>query len=146
MSMPTQRLQLRSTMPAISAPSTTSSPKSAAITSRMSSSTIDQRSVVCAVAVRWPCLTIDRSRSLPITLGITASSSPAKSTVRIDTTAEMSPRLVRNSEITRIGSSSPAAPAASTYLPNRPGSRSLSLSIGSRVPSAVVVSASPIGT
>jgi len=45
-----------------------------------------------------------------------------------------------------MGKSSPTAPAASTYRPNLPLSMSLSCRIGSRVPSAVVVSASPMGT
>ena len=45
-----------------------------------------------------------------------------------------------------IGNSSPTAPAASTYRPNLPASISLSCRIGSSVPSAVVVRASPIGT
>ena len=45
-----------------------------------------------------------------------------------------------------MGKSSPTAPAASTYRPNWPESMSLSCRMGSSVPSAVVVSASPIGT
>ena len=45
-----------------------------------------------------------------------------------------------------MGNSSPTAPAASTYRPNLPRSMSLSCRIGSKVPSAVVVSARPIGT
>ena len=46
----------------------------------------------------------------------------------------------------RIGNSSPTAPAANTYRPNWPASMSLSRRMGSSVPSAVVVSASPTGT
>jgi hypothetical protein len=46
----------------------------------------------------------------------------------------------------RMGNSSPAAPAAYTYWPNGPPSMSLSRRMGSRVPSAVVVRASPTGT
>ncbi len=132
-------------MPAISAPSTTSSPNRSAITSRISSRTIDQRKVVCAVA-RWPCLMIALSLASPISLGAMASKAAAAQTTRMEIAAPNSPRLVRNSEIPRIGNSSPAAPAASTYRPKSPASMSLSLSMGSNVPSAVVVSASPIGT
>ena len=46
----------------------------------------------------------------------------------------------------RMGNSSPTAPAAKMYSPNRPPSMSLSRKMGSSVPSAVVVSASPTGT
>ena len=46
----------------------------------------------------------------------------------------------------RIGKSSPTAPAANTCRPKLPPSMSLSRRIGSSVPSAVVVSASPTGT
>ena len=48
--------------------------------------------------------------------------------------------------MTTMGNSSPTAPAAYTYSPNRPPSMSLSRRIGSSVPSAVVVRASPTGT
>ena len=56
------------------------------------------------------------------------------------------PRWVRKTAMIRIGKSSPTAPAAYTYRPNRPPSMSLSRRMGSSVPSAVVVSASPTGT
>ena len=57
-----------------------------------------------------------------------------------------SARWVRNSAIATMGNSSPTAPAARTYGPNRPESMSLSCRMGSSVPSAVVVRASPTGT
>ena len=46
----------------------------------------------------------------------------------------------------KMGNSSPTAPAANTYRPNCPPSISLSRRIGSSVPRAVVVNASPTGT
>lgn len=67
-------------------------------------------------------------------------------TARIEPIATRSPRLVRKFEMATMGKSSPTAPAASTYRPNWPESMSLSCRMGSGVPSAVVVSASPIGT
>src|SRR5215469_15882006 len=63
-----------------------------------------------------------------------------------DRNATYSLRLVRKIEIATIGNNSPTAPAASTYLPKSPDSMSASCRIGSSVPSAVVVSASPMGT
>ena len=133
-------------MPASIAPSTTSSPNRSAATSRRSSSrTIDQRSVVCAVA-RRPCWTRARILLSPRIRGSVVSRMATRPTARIDAIATNSPRRVRNSEMATIGKSSPTAPAASTYRPNSPESMSLSCRMGSSVPSAVVVRASPIGT
>ena len=71
------------------------------------------------------------------------ASTPTRAT---EASAMKFPRSVRNSEMIRMGNSSPVAPAANTYWPNEPPSMSLSRKMGSSVPSAVVVSASPIGT
>ena len=56
------------------------------------------------------------------------------------------PRRVRKTAMIKMGKSSPTAPAANTYRPNWPPSMSLSRKMGSSVPRAVVVSASPTGT
>ena len=79
-------------------------------------------------------------------LGAVVSSSAAATTASSEPIATNWLRLVRNSEIATIGNSSPTAPAARMYRPNRPWSISLSCRIGSSVPSAVVVRARPIGT
>jgi len=55
------RVQPRSTMPAISAPSTTSRPNRLAIVSSKNSSTVVQRRVVWPVE-SWPSLMMRRSR------------------------------------------------------------------------------------
>jgi len=75
-------------------------------------------------------------------LRITAST-PTRAT---EASATKCPRLVRNTATITIGKSSPTAPAANTYRPKSPESIRLSRRIGSSVPSAVVVSASPTGT
>jgi hypothetical protein len=86
------------------------------------------------------------SLSVPTTRGSKVSRRAATHTAAIEITAANSSRPVRKSEMARIGSSSPTAPAASTYRPNFPASMSLSCRIGSKVPRAVVVRASPMGT
>ncbi len=106
---------------------------------------MDQRKVVCAVA-RWPCRMIARSLAAPMIRGRVVSRIAATPTAMIEAIATNSPRLVRKTEIATMGKSSPTAPAARTYRPNSPESMSLSCRMGSSVPSAVVVRASPIGT
>ena len=73
----------------------------------------------------------------------TMASTPTRAT---EASATKWPRLVRKTAMIRMGKSSPTAPAANMYRPNWPSSMSLSLKMGSRVPRAVVVSASPTGT
>ena len=66
------------------------------------------------------------------------------------TTREIRPRkapfALRKMAIATIGRNSPTAPAAMMKSPNRPSSIRLSRRIGSRVPSAVVVSPIAMGT
>jgi hypothetical protein len=143
-STPSRWVQMRSTIPASIAPSTTSRPNLLATASSRNSSSTAQRSVICPVA-SWPSLMIRRTVPLPASHGTTDSAMASTPTRATEASATKCPRLVRNTAMIRMGNSSPTAPAAYTYRPNCPPSMSLSRRMGSRVPSAVVVSARPTG-
>ena len=91
------------------------------------------RMIRCTVLLLASRGTADRARA----------STPTSAT---EASAMKWPRWVRKMAMIRIGKSSPTAPAAYTYWPNEPASKSLSRRMGSSVPSAVVVSARPTGT
>ena len=100
-------------MPASMAPSTTSWPNRAAITSSRNSSTTDQRSMTCPVAF-WPSLMIVRSRSLRTMNGTAPSATASSPTAATDSSAAKWLPWVRKTAMATIGNSSPTAPAANT--------------------------------
>jgi hypothetical protein len=140
-----RRVQIRSTIPASIAPSTTSSPNRSANASSTNSSTTAQRRVTCAVA-SWPSSMMRRAAVLLASHGTSDKTMARTPTKMTEISATKLPRLPRNTAMIRIGNSSPTAPAANTLRPSLPPSIPLSRRIGSSVPSAVVVSASPTGT
>lgn len=136
-------LKRRTTTPAVKAPRSTSRPSSDAThTSRITART-EIRTGSCELELR--CL-LNRATTRG---GVGRAASSAATTARtMNATRSSEVRtglsLVSRRAIATMGPNSPTEPIASTNAPIRVSATPESRSIGSRVPSAVVVSARPI--
>ena len=134
----------RKIMPAAKAPSTASSPKSAANMMRVASRNMARRRIVwlvvfasAAIICRSPGTFSNRRCG---TMAVTTATAINPSRIRIASPGECEDN---SSDIAKIGKSSPTAPCTSTALPTRVPAAPCDLSIGSSVPKAVELSAIP---
>lgn len=133
----------RTTTPAVKAPRSTSRPSSDATHTSTITARTDIRTGSCELEFR--CLLSSAMSRGGVGRAARRAATTASTTNRASSAAvRPGLSLVSSSAIATIGPNSPTEPIARTKAPNRVAATSASRSIGRSVPSAVVVSASPV--